>query len=74
MLVIDGKEKIQRGAFTFQDTFKIVATDEPLSARSGLLLPHEMAKALRLPKVINKKLPRPGSGRIYRVSRGVFYG
>ena len=43
--------------------FKIVATDEPLIARSGLLLPYEVAKALKLPKVINKELPRPGSGR-----------
>jgi len=37
---------------------KIVAADELLIARSGLALPYEMAKALKLPKVINKELPR----------------
>ena len=39
--------------------FKIVACDEPLVARSGLLLPYEIAKALKLPKVIDKELPKP---------------
>ena len=31
--------------------FKIVAADQPLIARSGPLLPYEMAKALKLPRV-----------------------
>ncbi len=43
--------------------FQIVAADEPLIARSGLILPYEMAKALKLPRAIYKELPRPGSGR-----------
>ena len=38
--------------------FKIVAADQPLIARSGLLLPYEMAKALKLPKVINQGITR----------------
>ena len=29
--------------------FKVVATDEPLIARGGLILPYEFAKSLRLP-------------------------
>ena len=49
--------------------FKIIACDEPLIARGGLLLPYEMAKALKLPKVIDKELPRPGSGRGYKPSQ-----
>jgi hypothetical protein len=32
--------------------FKIVPCNEPLVARSGLLLPYELAKAFRLPRVI----------------------
>ena len=51
--------------------FKIVAAGEPLIARSGLLLPYEMAKALKLPKVIDQELPRPGSGRGYKPSQFV---
>lgn len=51
--------------------FKIVATDEPLIARSGLLLPYEIAKALKLPKVIDEELPKPGSGRGYKPSQFV---
>ncbi len=43
--------------------FEVVPTDESLVARSGLLLPYELAQALRLPKVIDKELPSPGSGR-----------
>ena len=35
--------------------FKIVACDDPLIARTGLLLPYEIAKALKLPKVIDKE-------------------
>ncbi len=47
-------------------SFKIVACDEPLAARSGLLLPYEMSQALKLPRVIDRELPRPGSGRGYK--------
>jgi hypothetical protein len=32
--------------------FKIVPCSEPMIARSGLLLPYEMAKAFRLSRVI----------------------
>jgi hypothetical protein len=48
--------------------FKIVATEAPLIARGGLVLPYEFARSLKLPKVIDKELPRPGSGREYRPS------
>ena len=51
--------------------FKVVATDEPLVARGGLILPYEFAKALRLPQVIDKELPPPGSGRGYKPSQFV---
>ncbi len=34
--------------------FKVVTADEPLIARSGLILPYEMAKALKLPGAIDK--------------------
>ena len=51
--------------------FKVVATDEPLIARGGLVLPYELAKALKLPKVIDRELPRPGSGRGYKPSQFV---
>ncbi len=48
-----------------------MAADEPLIARSGLILPYEMAKALKLPGAIDKELPRPGSGRGYKPSQFV---
>ena len=51
--------------------FKVVACDEPLVARGGLLLPYEMAKALKLPKAIDKELPQPSSGRGYKPSQFV---
>ncbi len=51
--------------------FKIIPCDEPPVARSGLLLPYEIAKALKLPRVIDKELPRPGSGRGYKPSQFV---
>ncbi len=51
--------------------FRIVPADEPLVARSGLLLPYEMAKALKLSEVIDKELPKPGSGRGYKPSQFV---
>mgnify|MGYP001059217349 CR=1 FL=1 len=49
--------------------FRIAATDEPLIARSGLVLPYEMAKALKLPKVIDRELPGPGSSHGYKPSQ-----
>jgi hypothetical protein len=51
--------------------FKIVPCNEPLVARSGLVLPYEMAKAFRLPGVIDEELPGPGSGRGYKPSQFV---
>ena len=51
--------------------FKIVATREPLTARGGLMLPYEMAKALKLPQLIDQELPPPGSNRGYKPSRFV---
>ena len=49
--------------------FKVVATDEPLIARGGLILPYEFARAIKLPQVIDKELPPPGSGRGYKPSQ-----
>ena len=37
--------KLQQGVLPF----KIERTDEPLIARAGLVLPYEMASALKLP-------------------------
>jgi len=51
--------------------FRIERSDEPLLARGGLVLPYEMARALRLPEVIDRELPPPGSGRGYRPSQFV---
>lgn len=51
--------------------FKIERTDEPLIARGGLILPHELARALRLPEVIDRELPAPGSGHSYKPSQFV---
>ena len=43
--------------------FDIEATNEPLIARAGLVFPHQMAKALGLPRKIDQELPAPGSPR-----------
>jgi hypothetical protein len=51
--------------------FKIVATDKPLIARGGLILPYEFARAIKLPQVIDRELPPPGSGRGYKPSQFV---
>ena len=51
--------------------FKVVATDEPLIARGGLILPYEFARAIKLPQVIDRELPPPGSGRGYKPSQFV---
>lgn len=47
---------------------KIERTDEPLIARGGLILPYECAWALKLPALIDKELPDPGSGHSYKPS------
>ena len=53
--------------------FKIEQADVPLMAWGGLVLPYEMAEALRLPEVIDRELLPPGSGRGYKPSRFVLY-
>ena len=50
---------------------EIAATTEPLIARGGLVLPYEMAQALKLPQMIDQELPSAGSGHSYRPSRFV---
>jgi len=45
--------KLQQGVLPF----RIEKSDEPLIARAGLLLPYEMARALKLPQVIDRELP-----------------
>ncbi len=59
--------KLQQGILPF----KIEGTGEPLIARAGLLLPYEMARALKLPQVIDRELPPPGSGHSYKPSQFV---
>ena len=51
--------------------FQIEQTDAPLMARGGLVLPYEMAQALRLPEVIDRELPPPNSGRGYKPAQFV---
>lgn len=51
--------------------FRIEQSNEPLVARGGLILPYEMAKAMKLPEVIDRELPGPGSGHGYRPSKFV---
>ena len=59
--------KLQQGVIPF----KIEKSDEPLIARAGLVLPYEMARALKLPQVIDRELPLPGSGHAYKPSQFV---
>jgi len=61
------KRKLRQGILPF----RIEQSDEPLVARGGLILPYEMAKAMRLPEVIDRELPAPGSGHGYQPSRFV---
>jgi hypothetical protein len=61
------KKKLPRGRIRFE----IAGTNEPLIARGGLVLPYEMAQALKLPQVIDRELPLAGSGHSYRPSRFV---
>lgn len=51
--------------------FDIEPTDTALTVHGGLLLPCEMAQALKLGKVIDRELPGPGSGRGYKPSEFV---
>ena len=51
--------------------YEIEATDEPLIARGGLVLPYEMARALRLPQMIDREIPAAGSGHGYAPSQFV---
>ena len=51
--------------------FEIEQTDALLMTRGGLVLPYEMAQALRLPEVIDRELPPPSSGRGYKPSQFV---
>jgi len=51
--------------------FKVVAANEPFIARGGLVLPYELARALKLPKVIDAELPPPDSGKGYKPSQFV---
>jgi hypothetical protein len=46
--------------------YEIEATDEPLIARGGLVLPYEMARAIKLPQIIDREMPAAGSGHGYR--------
>jgi hypothetical protein len=61
------KKKLPRAGLRYE----IEATDEPLIARGGLVLPYEMAKALKLPQVIDREMPAPGSGHSYAPSQFV---
>jgi hypothetical protein len=62
---------MKKQLFKARPTFQIEATEEPLIARAGLVLPYEMAKALKLPQIIDQELPPAGSGHGYRPSRFV---
>lgn len=61
------KKKLREGILPF----KIERTDEPLIARGGLILPCEFARTLKLPAVIDRELPGPGSGHSYKPSQFV---
>ena len=51
--------------------FEIEPANAALTAHGGLLLPYEMALALKLAELIDRELPRPGSGRGYKASEFV---
>jgi len=61
------KRKLPKASLTFE----IVGTGEPLIARAGLVLPYEMAKALKLPQVLDRELPSAGSGHSFTPSQFV---
>jgi hypothetical protein len=51
--------------------YEIEATDEPLIARGGLVLPYEMARALKVPQMLDREMPVAGSGHGYTPSQFV---
>lgn len=51
--------------------YRIEQCKELLIARGGLVLPYEAARALKLPTVIDRELPPPGSGHGYKPSKFV---
>ena len=62
---------MKKQLFKVRPAFQIEATEEPLIARAGLVLPYEMAKALKLLQIIDQELPPAGSGHGYRPSQFV---
>ena len=62
---------MEKQLFKVHPAFQIEATEEPLIARAGLVLPYEMAKSLKLPQIIDQELPPAGSGHGYRPSQFV---
>ena len=48
---------MKKELFKVRPAFQIEATEEPLIARTGLVLPYEMAKALKLLQIIDQELP-----------------
>lgn len=52
-------------------SFDIEPANAALTAHGGLLLPCEMIRALKLDKVIDRELPRPGNARGYKPSEFV---
>jgi len=51
--------------------FRTEGTEEPLISRARLVLSYEMARALKLPQVIDRELPALGSRHSYRPSQFV---
>lgn len=66
-LEVNVSSKLRQGILPF----RIERSEESLVARGGLVLPYEVAEALSLPRVIDRELPSPGSGRGYRPSHFV---
>ena len=62
---------MKKQLFKVRPAFQIEATEEPLIARAGLVLPYEMAKALKLPQIIDQELPPAGISHGYRPSQFV---
>ena len=46
--------------------FKLEKTEEKVTARSGLALYAEFMKGTGLEELVNRQMPRPGSGRKYK--------
>ena len=62
---------MKKQLFKVRPAFQIEATEELLIARAGLVLPYEMAKALKLPQIIDQELPPAGISHGYRPSQFV---